>query len=663
MCMPTTPLNLAPRIEALAAAMARVPRGLAVDGRHDIGLRLAGALLLRGVDPAAVPAACYDIAAGAGWDAAHHRRSAEDTVAKHASGQPVRSDLPPSLVPALDAFCSTVSAPAPDLREQQRRLRSAIGEVPRGRVRLVRAPCGIGKTHTTILVSQTQPVVVSTPTNELAEQVTADMRAAGGSARRLYGPASHPACRYQRQAKAIAEGGLSVRVELCEGRGVARCPYYEGCAAREGKEGEGSSTVGNHGLLGSLAAVAGAKRTLVIDEPPATIVDTRLTAEDLKHTLAELSSFEDATVAAMLPLLQQALGLLKNGPLNEPQQLRNEDAAALRRVVPHRERVLAARSHFPVARRLGEAAAVLRLLRQAISQADARVTVVEHWQTGRRQLAITALHPQLAGAVRREGKTVVMAADVELYASSYARLLGYEPELVQLQAPDGCAVRRVLVRTKAASRSNWIVRGNFPAKTLEYALSLARETGPAVGVVTFKGLKKEVSRRYPDIPVKHYKALRGLNGWKDFDAVITLGDPRMPADVAERMGINVDSAARAELEQAHGRLRVVHRTRSAAMIHVGSLVPMGWRDPIEVLQAPVGRPKRERESSLVKGFISHFSSKRAAARAAGVSHPSLLRWARGEGAPSMEVVELMRSLNRQFRGTEGSDVSGTETPM
>ncbi|WP_437498241.1 hypothetical protein [Sorangium sp. So ce1099] len=50
----------------------------------------------------------------------------------------------------------------------------------------------------------------------------------------------------------------------------------------------------------------------------------------------------------------------------------------------------------------------------------------------------------------------------------------------------------------------------------------------------------------------------------------------------------------AELEQAHGRLRTVHRTRPARMLHVGNVVPGGWRDA-EVREPVGGRPKERND--------------------------------------------------------------------
>jgi hypothetical protein len=87
------------------------------------------------------------------------------------------------------------------------------------------------------------------------------------------------------------------------------------------------------------------------------------------------------------------------------------------------------------------------------------------------------------------------------------------------------------------------------------------------------------------VSVAHYGAIRGLDTWKSADALITLGDP-----VPELGGLRHDVAfiglpdpddrahrmARAELEQAHGRLRTVHRRAPARALHIGRVLPGGW---------------------------------------------------------------------------------------
>jgi hypothetical protein len=102
------------------------------------------------------------------------------------------------------------------------------------------------------------------------------------------------------------------------------------------------------------------------------------------------------------------------------------------------------------------------------------------------------------------------------------------------------------------------------------------------------------------IIVGHYGALRGLNHMAAVDALVTLGDPwpnlGVARDEAFFLGLGdawesrYEAKARAELEQAHGRLRAVRRTRPGRALHVGALLPSGsaWASNVEVRQIPQG---------------------------------------------------------------------------
>ena len=86
----------------------------------------------------------------------------------------------------------------------------------------------------------------------------------------------------------------------------------------------------------------------------------------------------------------------------------------------------------------------------------------------------------------------------------------------------------------------------------------------------------------------HYGATRGLNELAACDTLVTLGDPWMNLDAAQNdaafLGLGdtwaqrYEARCRAELEQAHGRLRTIHRTRPGRALHVGAVLPgeRGW---------------------------------------------------------------------------------------
>ena len=89
-----------------------------------------------------------------------------------------------------------------------------------------------------------------------------------------------------------------------------------------------------------------------------------------------------------------------------------------------------------------------------------------------------------------------------------------------------------------------------------------------------------------EIVFGHYGAVRGLNTMADVDALITLGDPwphlgdaRNDAaflGLAQAWQQRLEAMCRAELEQAHGRIRPVHRARPGRALHVGTMLPSGY---------------------------------------------------------------------------------------
>lgn len=154
------------------------------------------------------------------------------------------------------------------------------------------------------------------------------------------------------------------------------------------------------------------------------------------------------------------------------------------------------------------------------------------------------------------------------------------------------AVRWVLERPEQAAR---VCLVSFPA--VEAALSAALGHPGAADAWVARGqeasaLAPLVERLQPilarlpgTLELAHYGDLRGLDQWKDADALVTLGDPvqNLGAVRHDAMFIGlpdpderVHGLTRAELEQAHGRLRTVHRTKPARSLHVGRVLPGGW---------------------------------------------------------------------------------------
>jgi DNA-binding XRE family transcriptional regulator len=161
----------------------------------------------------------------------------------------------------------------------------------------------------------------------------------------------------------------------------------------------------------------------------------------------------------------------------------------------------------------------------------------------------------------------------------------------------------------------------------------------------------------------------------DCDATITLIDPRPNLGdemiKAEYLGLDIDgrldALASAELEQAHGRLRTIHRQRAGRQLHVGGVVPSGWRD-VEVRVLPGGRPRNG--GGTMGGPAMRDARERAGmgvrdlARFLRVSPSTVTRYESGERAIPTDVADAVLTLTQSVPETPSKKslylgVSGT----
>jgi hypothetical protein len=158
------------------------------------------------------------------------------------------------------------------------------------------------------------------------------------------------------------------------------------------------------------------------------------------------------------------------------------------------------------------------------------------------------------------------------------------------------------------------------------------------------------------LTVGHYGAVRGLDAMKNVDAMATLGDPWPQLGIVEHdvafLGLSdpwekrVEGLCRAELEQAHGRLRVVHRTRAGRALHVGNVLPggSGWcKGAVEYRRLVGGRPRTEytlpHDELLV--LVDRLGGIRASARKAGCALGSMVAYVNGDRhVPAALAVKL-----------------------
>ncbi|MDO9020546.1 MAG: helix-turn-helix transcriptional regulator [Deltaproteobacteria bacterium] len=358
--------------------------------------------------------------------------------------------------------------------------------------------------------------------------------------------------------------------------------------------------------------------------------------------------------------------------------------------------VAIARSNPARAHELGEASRVFSLLYRAITRAVPYAVVLE--EVGEARVAtFVGLNDDLALALRHEGPVVILDADVMLHLPAITKVLGHAPRVVQLDVLDGAPIARTILVTRATHSAwmphgvpdwnvilpslravvAWILEdtstrriGLIAPKTIEAAIAhtLAPEApGPrkawsqagqsAKSLARARELLAPILSAVPgQILTGHYQALEGLDFMADCDATVTLMDCRPNlGDQAARaayLGLSCDGRcddlAVAELGQAHGRLRTIHRTCPGRQLHVGALVPGGWQGyPVDVRRLPVGRPR-----TVAAMTAADFSAARAATgmglrelgRALKVSDGTLRRYESGERAIPEATAVALRAL-------------------
>jgi hypothetical protein len=267
------------------------------------------------------------------------------------------------------------------------------------------------------------------------------------------------------------------------------------------------------------------------------------------------------------------------------------------------------------------------------------------------------------------GSALVLAADADVVLPMVARAVGYDPPLHAFRAPE-VEVERVLLSWQGATRTGWLA-GDLAVASIVRALRLAvdwylgGDTSRPLAVATYLRLEAELQKGTSDVGqqmaaelarcpsgfvVGHYGALRGLDSWKDLDALVSLGDPYPHQGTLERLsswvalgGGEVPESwgrqyAAAELEQVHGRLRTVHRPRPARQLHVGRVGPAGWGTSYRVVEPPgVGSP-RGVELEGVRDVVALAGGPRAVAAELGVDRTTVQRWARGGSRPPPDVA-------------------------
>jgi len=588
------------------------------------------------------------------------------------------------------ARAATLAAPTVDLAKVCADIDRAIAKAPDG-VTLIVASCGLGKTRSAIRVAQERDEVEHTgktnvrttilvPTHALAKQVHAKLP----RSLRLYGALSaegEAECKYKRIAEPLVRGGQGLYWNFCSGRGMRRCDVYETCTAKDGQEGreDGRITIASHAKTATVAGKAGVTELVVSDEPPPILKRQAFTREDFAHARASWEHLEDEYAAAISPafLVLEAW----SGP-DQPERI---DVSQL--FPPGQKGGISPRirwrsmlgSHYQGAAHVAILARLSALL-DAVYQFFAAPHSVVRMDGD--ELVMTYPDMAFVRLLRRQGRVVLLDANGVNDLPIYEMVVGYKVNVAVFDAPDGAPISRTLLRTRDAMKSSWLTFDIDARKSFGRALKAAvswilERPAEKVAIITMAFVERVLRLAWGEVvphPTHeetlmadyarpeltrlegvtlvfgHYGGLRGLDHMADCDALLTLGDHRHNLDDVEAqvafLGISQTAEergvalCRAELEQAHGRLRTIHRTKPARSLHVGNVLPsgQGW-GAAEVRAHEGGRPTDRRASyGLVElvDMVRTLGGQGATARLLDLSRPMITQCMTGQRALSIK---------------------------
>lgn len=520
-----------------------------------------------------------------------------------------------------------------------------------------------------------------------------------------------PECRLHEVARPLVDGGQPMQFVLCkecEHRDV--CAARNGTDGPDDARiavgphallGELDTFAGTTGLL-VIDEPPAALETVVLRRHDFADARDRLGAFEGRYALAMrpvVEAFDrwidiaEADVAVNpKSALAQAVGATEVGALVDGATCALPDGRLTKAPPIHKAEIYVAKQSVSYAKQLGNASRVLGALHHAVTTGDRTAMRVEE-RGDATALVITLPQADLADALKRRGSVVVTDANAEMHLPVFEKIVGYAPRFHRFSAPDGAPIARTLLRCRAATRKGWLSRGRVEldavASALRAALEWAREDPSCrrLGLVTMRLLRLHLeAARRPDadppeeltksivaeareklgpilsgwpgeIAFGHYGAVRGLNTMADVDALITLGDPwphlgDVRSDAAF-LGLSqawqprLEAMCRAELEQAHGRIRPVHRARPGRALHVGTVLPSGygWTSGSVQMRAMPRGPRADIAHVTggdFRALVEGVGGARAAARQLGCSHATVLRYCAGERSVPQSAFEGLR---------------------
>lgn len=590
---------------------------------HQCYLALAGALLDLGCPADALEdAVALALAQDPGWGHLEHdrRAAARSTIAAAAEGRPYAAratlarDYPAveqalRLSPAVERVLAQVErerAAGTEHELELSALPSAISD-PSSRLHVIVAPPGAGKTRAVLSLRHKARWALSVPTHALAEQCLAHDTA---RIERLFSPPSlrdadgQPVCVHHAAGAAFASARISVRRYLCRGCERAGC-----CVAEPGREGAAKPTlvVAPHALLRRARERAHKRAAIVLDEPPYPVTTVRLHRDDLARIRSRLLAFADAT-RMRIQLALDDIDRMQSYDWTPVAWPEHEHLA------PSPYDALAATRNAELRLALASAARAAHPILDCSVRSRGAMRRVDLDTVELGYMAAAWIE---AASLDRDQRAVVLDASADAWLP-IARALWPAIDVTRLRAESACRHDTVVLATADATRNvsqvEWL---DLAQRAVDFVCERgARE----IGLITTLNAEAWVSSlRLPHdarvIP-GHYGAVRGLNAWAHCDALITVIDPRPHLGIYESIASYASWAtarsitrdelvlahARAELEQAHGRLRTIHREQPAISVHVGAILPPRWTAP-EVVDLDVAAPLSRRERNALRTAI------------------------------------------------------------
>ncbi len=339
---------------------------------------------------------------------------------------------------------------------------------------------------------------------------------------------------------------------------------------------------------------------------------------------------------------------------------------------------------------IGKASRVLRMVHHGVTS-ELPVKVRVEKQNEGRVLVVTSCNEQLSQAIRRKGAVVVMDANAEVNLPIYTKLLGYKPFFHKFSAGDGAPIKRTLIGCASASRTGWLHRGGKPnvdsslVRAVQMLFEWAQEDREArsLAIITMIPIEEtlkaasgqEADKRwgpYDEAIAKlgpiikqwpgtilfgHYGGVRGLNDMANVDCLATLGDPwpnigAVQNQVAflaleETWEHRMGALCRADLEQAQGRLRPVHRARLGRALHIGRVLPSGtgWTmGEVEMREMDSAPAKNASDMGVqeLRRIVEQLGGVRVAARALGCNHSTIGAYLNGSRTVSYDIASRLR---------------------